>query len=74
MVMKKFRPKVVNGGYICSYCGAFFTHKIEYGLDSEYDVMLRRYVYVVTPYVYDRCPNCLHVLEYEIQEDLHLNE
>lgn len=73
MMMKEFRPKVVNGGYICSYCNRFFKEKVALGYKVVFDPDSGRRELEPSPYTHDRCPHCLHVLNYEIQEDLHLN-
>ena len=73
MIMKKFRPKVVNGGFICSYYNRFFKAKADFGYVVVFNPDTGYREIEPSPYVYDRCPHCLHVLNYEIQEDLHLD-
>jgi predicted nucleic acid-binding Zn-ribbon protein len=73
MIMKKFRPKVVNGGYICSYCGKFVYAQDDHSTLIVFNRDSKCYETILDVSSFERCPHCSHVLIYEIQEDLHLN-
>ena len=64
-----FKPKVVGNGFICSYCNEFFVDTLvsvkKFFRDDDGNL---DFYYV--DLMYPSCPNCLHSIEYDIEESL----